>query len=247
VFVKRGNEVAGIDFKFNAWGNKYRGYDDDDKLPERLLAGLGIQRFTAPIVLEGGSIAVDGAGTLMTTEECLLNANRNPGLSRASLEQTLAEYLGIRHVLWLPYGLEDDETDGHIDNVAAFAGPGLVLLNWTEDESDANFARMRANEAALQAARDARGQRLEIIKVLEPPRAVGGNGRRLPLSYLNFYIANDVVFAPCFHHALDRAAAVALGACFNTKEIVQLPMADVVAGGGGIHCITQQQPAGGPL
>lgn len=245
VFVKHGGEIAGIDWQFNAWGSKYREFEDDDRLPERLLGALGLRRFAAPMVLEGGGVAVDGAGTLMTTEECLLNPNRNPALSRSEIEKTLCDYLGIEKVIWLPYGLEDDETDGHIDNVAAFAAPGLVLLDWTEDESDPNFARMRANEAALKAARDRRGQQLEIIKVLAPPRAVGWNGRRLPLSYLNFYIANDAVFAPSFGHALDRTVVAVLGECFPAQKVVQLPMEDVVVGGGGIHCITQQQPARG--
>ena len=245
IFVKCGSQIAGVDWKFNAWGNKYHGFDDDDKLPERLLAELGIRRFAAPLVLEGGSIAVDGAGSLITTEECLPNPNRNPGLMRADIEKALTDYFGVRHIIWLPYGLEDDETDGHIDNVAAFAPPGLVLLNWTDDESDPNYARMRANEKALKAAQDRIGQPLEIIKVVEPPRATGWNGRRLPLSYLNFYVANEAVFVPSFDHPFDREAAATLGACFHTKEVVQLPMEDVVVGGGGIHCITQQQPARG--
>ncbi|MFZ1989965.1 MAG: agmatine deiminase family protein [Alphaproteobacteria bacterium] len=245
VFVKRGNEIAGIDWKFNAWGGKYRGYEDDDKLPERLLRELGIERFAAPIVLEGGSIAVDGAGSLMTTEECLLNANRNPGLARADIERALTDYCGVRRIMWLPYGLEDDETDGHIDNVAAFAAPGMVLLNWTDDESDPNFIRMRANEKALKAAQDRTGQRVEIIKIKEPPRAVGWNGRRLPLSYLNFYVANEAVLAPSFDHPLDRETAAILRDCFPSRKVVQLPMLDVVVGGGGIHCITQQQPLSG--
>ncbi len=245
IFVRRGSEIAGVDWKFNGWGNKYRGYEDDDKLPARLLAELGIPRFEAPIALEGGSVSTDGAGTLLTTEECLLNPNRNPAFARADIEKLLTDYFGASHIMWLPYGLEDDETDGHIDNVAAFAAPGLVLLNWTEDESDPNFARMQANERALKKSRDERGQAFEIIKLCEPPRAAGPDGRRLPLSYLNFYIANEAVFAPCFDHPLDREAAATLCECFPGRKVVQLPMQDVVAGGGGIHCITQQQPAAG--
>jgi agmatine deiminase len=242
-FVKRKNEIAGVDWKFNAWGNKYRGYDDDDKLPARLLDELGIKRFEAPIVLEGGAIAVDGAGTLMTTEECLLNPNRNPDASRVEIEATLAAYLGIKRIVWLPYGLDDDETDGHIDNVAAFAPGGVTLLNWTDDEGDANFARMRANERALKEARDAKGQPFEVVRLPQPQSAIGWNGRRLPLSYLNFYATGDAVFAPSFDHTLDKEAAAILSKCFVGRKIVQLPMADVAVGGGGIHCITQQQPA----
>ncbi|HXZ68586.1 MAG TPA: agmatine deiminase family protein, partial [Alphaproteobacteria bacterium] len=245
VFVRRGAEIAGVDWRFNAWGNKYTGYEDDDKLPERLLSELGIRRFAAPIVLEGGSVAVDGAGTLMTTEECLLNPNRNPGVSRADIEKVLTDYCGVRRIMWLPYGLEDDETDGHIDNVAAFAAPKVVLLNWSDDESDPNFLRMRANEEALKAAQDRAGQNVEIVRVQEPPRALGWNGRRLPLSYLNFYVANEAVFAPAFDSPLDHEAAAILRDCFPSRKVVQLPMLDVVAGGGGIHCITQQQPLSG--
>lgn len=245
IFVRRGNEIAGTDWKFNAWGNKYRSFADDDKLPERLLAELGIERFAAPIVLEGGAILSDGAGTLLTTEECLLNPNRNPGLSRTEIEKTLADFLGIRRVVWLPFGLDDDETDGHIDNVASLAASGMVLLNWSDDQSDTNFARMQANERVLKSSRDARGQGFEIIKLREPPRAIGPNGRRLPLSYLNFYATNEAVFAPSFDHVLDGEAASILSECFPGRKVVQLPMHDVVVGGGGIHCITQQQPARG--
>jgi agmatine deiminase len=239
-------EIAGTDWRFNGWGGKYPDYAEDDRIPERVLAKWGVRRLEAPLVLEGGSIAVDGEGTLYTNEECLLNPNRNPGLSRADIEQVLGDYLGVRRIVWMPWGLEDDETDGHIDNAAALAGPARVLLNWTRELDDANAARMNANKIALLAARDARDRAIEVIEVPQPSLEMAWNGHRLPLSYLNFYVVNGAVIAPSFDDPLDGEAKRILSAAFKGREIVQVLARDIVVGGGGIHCITQQVPAGAP-
>lgn len=198
------------------------------------------------MVLEGGAIASDGDGTLYTTEECLTNPNRNPGLSREAIDRTLTDYLGLPHTVWLPIGLEDDETDGHIDNCAALCAPGRLLLNSPDDPSDANTARTQTNRTAVERQRDARGRRIEIIDMPQPKRELAWNGHRLALSYLNFYVCNGAVIAPSFDLPEDFEAGRILGAAFPGREIVQIPARDIVQGGGGIHCITQQVPAGTP-
>jgi agmatine deiminase len=237
-------EIAGTDWRFNGWGGKYPDFAEDDRIPERVLEKWGVRRLEAPLVLEGGSIAVDGEGTLYTNEECLLNPNRNPAHARADIERVLAGYLGVRRIVWMPWGLEDDETDGHIDNVAALAGPARVLLNWTEDANDPNATRMNANKVALLAARDAQGRAIEVIEMPQPSLEMAWNGHRLPLSHLNFYVVNGAVIAPSFDGPLDGEAKRILCAAFKGREIVQVPARDIVVGGGGIHCITQQVPAG---
>ena len=248
IFVVRGagalREIAGTDWRFNGWGGKYEPHADDDRIPKRVLAEWRIPRFAVRVVLEGGSIAVDGEGTLYTTEECLLAQNRNPEFSRGDIEARLRDNLGVSHIVWLPLGVDDDETDGHIDNVAALAGPARLLLNWATDKDDPNFKRMRANEAALSKQRDAKGRHIDVIEVPQPPRKMGWNDQRLPLSYLNFYVCNGAVIAPRFDDPLDADAKRILAAAFPAREIVQVPALDIVPGGGGIHCITQQVPDG---
>jgi agmatine deiminase len=239
-------EIAGTHWRFNGWGEKYPDYGEDVRISERVLEKWGVRRIEVPLVLEGGSIAIDGEGTLYTNEECLLNPNRNPGHSRADIECVLREYLGVRHVVWMPWGLDDDETDGHIDNAAALAGPARVLLNWTQDAGDLNAARMKANKVALLGARDARERTIEVIEMPQPKQEVAWNGHRLPLSYLNFYVVNGAVIAPSFTDPLDGEAKRILSAAFKGREIVQVPARDIIVGGGGIHCITQQVPAGAP-
>jgi agmatine deiminase len=191
---------------------------------------------------------VDGYGTLLTTEECLFNDNRNPELTRQQIEERLALHLGVRRIIWLDQGLEDDETGGHVDMIACFAGPGRVLLHMPEDRSDINFSRMQENKQRLEAARDARGQKLEIIEVPQPRRNLRrADGRRLSTSYVNFYIANGGIVMPSFDDPNDKVAAEIIGAAFPGREVVQVPSLDIAAGGGVIHCITQQQPAGTAL
>ena len=249
VFVIDGTGgVAGIDWRFNAWGNAYQGFENDARVAGEILGRLGMRRYEGPMIFEGGSISVDGCGTLLTTEECLLNDNRNPELTRQQIEERLALYLGIRRIIWLDQGLEHDETSGHVDMIACFAGPGRVLLHTSEDAGDPNFARMRENRQRLETARDARGRKLEIIEVPQPRRNLRrGDGRRLCTSYINFYIANGGIVMPAFDDPNDEAAARIIGEAFPDREIVQVPALDIAAGGGVIHCITQQQPKGTAL
>ena len=235
--------VAGVDWGFNAWGDKFDNYENDAAVAGAILEHLKMPAYRAPLVLEGGSIHVDGEGTLLTTEQCLLNANRNPKLSRKQIEQHLRAHLGIRQIIWLGQGLEDDDTDGHVDNVACFVRPGVVLALSTEDEDDGNYTALQDNLARLRAAKDAAGRSLEVIEIPQPARRTGEDGRRLALSYINFYIANGGVVMPSFEDAKDEGAFAIVAKCFPDREVRQLPMLDVVCGGGGIHCITQQQPA----
>jgi len=248
IFVTDGREgVAGVHWRFNAWGNKYHGYDNDAAFGGHVIEALDMRGYDGPMVLEGGSVAVDGEGTLMTTEQCLLNPNRNPNLSRQQIEERLALYLGITKVIWLGEGLEDDETDGHIDNIACFAGPGRVMLYTPKEKGGLNDRVMRDNLARLKASRDARGRALEIIEVPEPKRRERHDGRRLDMSYVNFYYANYGIVMPSFDDPMDAVAAEVLEKTFPDRRIVQVPALDIVEGGGGIHCITQQQPVGRAL
>jgi agmatine deiminase len=234
--------IAGVDWRFNAWGGKYQKYDRDAAVAEAVLEHLDVAREAAPLVLEGGSIHVDGEGTLLTTEECLLNPNRNPDLGRDEIEALLGAYLGVRQVIWLGQGLEQDETDGHVDNLACFVRPGVVLALTSDDPDDGNYAALSDNLDRLRAARDAKGRELEVIEVAQPARGEDDGGLRLGMSYVNFYIANGGVVMPSFEDGKDGAARDTIAACFPDREVRQVPALDIVHGGGGIHCITQQQP-----
>ena len=248
LFVSDGNDgVASVHWRFNAWGNKYHGYDNDAAFGRQVIEALDMRRYDGPMVLEGGSIAVDGQGTLITTEQCLLNPNRNPNLSRQQIEERLALYLGITKVVWLGEGLEDDETDGHVDNIAAFAGPGRVLLYTPSDKGGINDRVMRDNVARLKATRDAQGRSFEVIALPEPARRERHDGRRLDMSYINFAFANYGIVMPSFDDPADKVALDVMAKTFPERRIVQVPASDIVQGGGGIHCITQQQPAGQAL
>ena len=197
------------------------------------------------MVMEGGAIDVDGQGTVMATRSSLLNPNRNPTLDSRQIEERLALYLGVRKIVWLPNGLVDDETDGHIDNVARFVGPGRVLCAVASDPDDRNHRILLENLAALEGQTDALGRALEIVELPLPAPRTGPAGQ-LPLSYLNFYIANGGIVLPAFDAELDEQARETIAALFPDREVVQVAALDIVRGGGGIHCITQQQPAGVP-
>jgi agmatine deiminase len=235
--------LAGVDWLFNAWGNKYQDYANDAAVAGAVLKHLSVPAYEAPMVLEGGSIHVDGEGTLLTSEQCLLNANRNPDLSRTQIENLLRDYAGVRQIIWLGQGLVDDETDGHVDNLACFVRPGVVLALSTDDPADANYGALQDNLARLHAAKDAAGRDLEVIEVPQPARRMDADGRRLALSYINFYIANGGIVMPSFEDAKDEAAFAIVSQCFPDRKVRQIPLLDIVRGGGGIHCITQQQPA----
>ncbi|EDN69430.1 peptidylarginine deiminase [Beggiatoa sp. PS] len=237
--------LAGIDWQFNAWGENRENladYQQDVILAQHLLEYSQIPRYVAPFVLEGGAICVDGEGTLLTSEECLLNPNRNPNLTRSDIEKLLHDYLGISKVLWLGQGLQDDETAGHIDNLACFVRPGVVVALTCHDPQDNNYAPLQDNLHRLRCATDAKGRQLKIIEIEQPAYREDHNGLRLALSYMNFYIANGGIIMPTFSDPADKAAIATLTQTFPNHQIVPVDILDLIYGGGGIHCITQQQP-----
>ena len=242
--VSDGGEVAGVSWEFNAWGRKYRGFGDDAALAGLLLDRLGVRRFDAPFVLEGGAIHSDGEGTVLTTESVLLNPNRRMAGSRDAAEALLRDWIGAEKVIWLPAGLVEDETDGHIDNVACFAAPGRVLALAAPGPSDPNHAALAANLALLSAERDARGRRIDVVPLKQTTR-VDTAGMPLAASYINFYIANDGIVMPSFASHEDDAAAATVRETFPGRRVVQVDARPIIRGGGGIHCITQQQPRKG--
>jgi len=240
-------EGAFNDWIFNAWGNKYEELKRDDSIPLRLEPILKLPRFAPGIVMEGGSIEVNGAGCVLTTEQCLLNRNRNPELTRAQIEQYLKDYLGVTKVLWLGEGIVGDDTDGHIDDIARFVAPKVIVCAIEEDPADANYEILQDNLARLRSMTDEAGNSFEIV-TLPMPGIVGGTNtetrdlERLPASYANFYIANNVVLAPVFGRANDTRAVETLQKLFPTHRVVPINCEPLVWGMGTIHCVTQQQP-----
>ncbi len=234
--------LAGVDWGFNAWGEKFHPYDQDALIAERLLEHLGVSRYAAPLIMEGGSLHVDGEGTLLTSEECLLNPNRNPSLDRAAIEDLLCRYLGVEAFVWLGQGLDKDDTDGHVDNIACFVRPGVVMAVTCDDPSDANHAILQDNLTRLRRTRDARGHDLEVIELPLPREVRYLQGQRLALSYVNYYIANGGIVMPSFGDANDAVAFDVVSKAFPDRKVVQVRADAILAGGGGIHCITQQQP-----
>jgi agmatine deiminase len=235
-------EIAGIDWIFNGWGGLHNEFALDAKVAAELIRLRGCPAFQAPIVLEGGAFSGDGAGTLLVTEECLLDPRRNPGKSKAEIEAVLRDYLGITKVIWLGRGYEGDETGGHIDEIACFVKPGAVMIQMTNDPEDANYLVQHDNYARLRSAFDAGGNRLDVIEIPQPARRAHGR-RRLTLSYINFAFANGGVIMPSVGDACDDVAFRIFTGVFPDRKVVQLLADDLVIGGGGIHCITQQEPA----
>lgn len=235
------------DWTFNAWGNKYEELKKDDVVPVRLEKVLGLRRFEPGIVMEGGSIEVNGTGCVLTTEQCLLNPNRNPHLSRSDIEQYLKDFLGVTKVLWLGEGIVGDDTDGHIDDIARFVAPNVITCAVEDDPADANYELLQDNLARLKSMTDTTGRPFEIV-TLPMPGIVGGTSTstrdldRLPASYANFYIANNVVLAPVFGHANDTRAVETLQTIFPGRQVVPINCEPLVWGMGTIHCVTQQQP-----
>jgi agmatine deiminase len=227
---------TGVHFRFNGWGEKFTPHDADEETGGWLIEHLGDPQVRAELVLEGGSIAVDGEGTLLTTEQCLLNPNRNPGWSRESIEERLREHLGAERVVWLGHGLvEDRDTDGHVDLIASFCAPGRVLLQ-SVPEGNPNFARCECNRRRAEAAG------LEVVPV-EQLAYVEVAGERVAVSYLNHYVCNGAVIAPVAGTDGDEPALATIGAAFPDREVVPVPGRVLAYGGGGPHCITQQVPA----
>ena len=238
----RGRDVALVKWEFNAWGNKYEDLLPDGGAGRAVAEASGLRVFTPGVVLEGGSIDSDGEGTILTTEQCLLNPNRNPGLGRAGLERVLAENLGAEKVVWLKSWIEGDDTDGHVDDIARFVAPRTVAVASETDASDPNHDALEADARLLEAGRDAKGRALEVVRIPMPPRADGPEGR-LPASHLNFYIGNSAVLVPTFGGESDRAALRSLEGAFSTREVVGIDCRALVHGLGTVHCVTQQVPS----
>jgi agmatine deiminase len=256
--------VRGVDWIFNAWGGLdgglYFPWDRDDAVAQKVLEIEGRDRYRAPFVLEGGAIHVDGQGTLVTTEQCLLNRNRNPGLSRENIEALLRRYLSVEAIVWLGRGVYLDETDGHVDNLCAFVKPGELVLSWTDERSDPQYEISRDALERLMQARDARGRRFKVHRLVQPgplhitreeaegvdaaegsqPREAGG---RLAGSYVNFYLGSRRVVVPLLDARRDAAALRRLRSLFPGREVVGVPGREILLGGGNVHCITQQVPA----
>lgn len=234
---------AAVDFVFNGWGEKFAPWDQDDELAARLAEHLALPRYRAPFVLEGGAIAVDGEGTLITTEQCLLNPNRNPGLSRVEIEAGLQRYLGVERIVWIPFGLaDDDDTDGHVDNVACFVAPGVVLVQACDDTSRPDHERLAINRRCLDGARDAAGRAIEVVEVPVLPFVETARGTRA-VPYLNYYVANGIVVVPVAGHRSDQRILDLIGSFYPGREVVAVAGDALAHGGGGVHCITQQVPS----
>ena len=256
-------ERRGVDWQFNAWGGElgglYSPWMQDDAMAAAVCGYEGVDRYRAPFVLEGGAIHSDGDGSLLVTEECLLNPNRNPNLSRAEIEVLLREYTGAEIVVWLGLGVVNDETDGHVDNLCCFIRPGVLALTWTDDRTDPQYERSLDARRRLETATDARGRRFEVHLLHQPgpltitdEEAAGVHpvtgtqprvaGERLAASYVNFYPANDRVIVPLLDDDRDHAAIEVLATLFPDREIVGVPAREILLGGGNIHCITQPVP-----
>jgi agmatine deiminase len=234
---------AGVAWQFNAWGNKYTPYTNDAALAGRILTRADVASYRGPMICEGGAIHCDGEGTLLTTEQCLLNTNRNANLTRQQVEERLVLFTGARRIVWLGDGFSDDETDGHVDNIACFTAPGRVLVGVPAAKSHPDHAPVMEAIRRLRAARDAQGRAFEIVEIVQPRHErVDGRGRLLQSSYVNFYLPNGGVVMPSFDDPNDEAARAVLADCFPGRDILQIDALDIVEGGGGIHCITQQEP-----
>ncbi|MDD4252682.1 MAG: agmatine deiminase family protein [Methanoculleus horonobensis] len=240
---KTGNLVM-VNWTFNAWGNKYAELMEDSRIPLAMNREMELPLFTPGIVLEGGSIEVNGCGTVITTEACLLNPNRNPHLAREEVEAYLEAYLGAGHVIWLKQGIAGDDTDGHVDDIARFVNPTTVFCALEENEDDENYAVLQENYEILLSSTDQDGNLLTVIPLPMPGRV--GGAERLPASYANFYIGNTVVLVPVFKHPNDRIAVARIQQVFPDREVVGIDCTAMVAGFGAVHCISQQQPSAAP-
>jgi agmatine deiminase len=234
-------ERAIVDWAYNAWGGKYPPFDLDDAIPEQVARHRKLPLFRPRMVLEGGSIEVNGCGTLLTTEACLLNPNRNPQLSKAEIERHLCDYLGVSNVLWLGEGITGDDTDGHIDDLARFVDPTTVVTVVEEDPADANYGILQDNLNRLRTLRDQDKRGLRIVE-LPMPGVVEHHGQRLPASYANFYIANGIVLVPTYRHAHDTKALQILQKEFPSRRVIGVDSTELIWGLGSFHCITQQEP-----
>jgi agmatine deiminase len=236
------NQKAVVDWGYNAWGGKYPPFDLDDVVPTRIAKEFNLPLFTPDIVMEGGSVEFNGAGTIMTTTACLLNKNRNPHLTKEQIETYLKEFYGQEQVLWLGDGIVGDDTDGHIDDITRFINENTVLTVVEEDPTDENYEILQENLATLRSFRLLNGEPLHIIE-LPMPAPVIYDETRLPASYANFYIANDVVVVPIFNDKNDQRALDIIQGCFPTRKVIGINSVDIIWGLGSFHCLSQQEPA----
>jgi agmatine deiminase len=240
--VNAAGAIAGSTWRFNAWGGKYEPYDQDARMGSRILEHAGVREYPSALTAEGGGVTVDGEGTVITTETCFLNPNRNPSWTRAEVEAELCRTLGAEKVIWIPGDPTDPETDGHVDGIAAFVEPGRVLVEVNPDRTDPHFEIGQINRAALMHQKDARGRELQLEFIDEgiyhPGVWNGGCS-----SYVNSYLANGAVIVPGYGYERDGAAVETYRRLYPEREIIQLQIHDIAIGGGGVHCITQQQPA----
>jgi len=243
IFLTRNRDprLAVVDWDYNAWGNKYPPFDLDEVVPTRLAEILKLPVFYPHMILEGGSIDVNGGGALLTSESCLLNKNRNPNLSREEIEQRLRDYLGVREILWLGDGIVGDDTDGHIDDLTRFISERTIVTVVEENRDDENYKRLQENLKRLREIK-IDGRKLNIL-TLPMPKKIVREGLRLPASYANFYIANTCVFVPTFADPNDQAALSILGECFPDRSVIGIDCRELIWGLGTFHCLTQQQPA----
>jgi agmatine deiminase len=258
-FVTNGSSLRAVDWDFNAWGGLYTDFSLDQQVARKVAEIEEAERYKAPLIMEGGSIHVDGQGTLLTTKECLLNENRNPQLNQAQIETYLHAYLNVERIIWLERGIYLDETSGHVDNICCFLRPGEVALAWTDDTSDPQYEISRENAEILKSTVDGRGRRLKVHRVHVPapvtitqaesegvlpvdgtlPRLAGD---RLAASYVNFYFCNGGAVVPTFNDPMDAVALAQLQALLPERKVVGVPSREILLGGGNIHCITQQVP-----
>ena len=239
--INDAGDLAGACFDFNAWGGNYAPFDADATAGPKVASHLAARLFQSPMIAEGGGITVDGEGTLITTETCFLNPNRNPGWSKGEVEAELCRMLGVSKVIWLPGDPTESETNGHVDGLAAFVGPGRVLLEAAFDYTHPRYDLLMENRRALQGQSDAHGRLLDVIFIEDAWQCE--STEHFCASYINSYLANGAVIMPCYDLPTDQRAKAVYEQLFPQRQVVQLRINDIAPGGGGIHCITQQQPA----
>lgn len=235
------HERAIVDWGYNAWGGKYPPFDLDDAVPQHVAKFRNLPLFTPGIVMEGGSLDVNGCGTLLTTEACLLNPNRNPDLDRGQIEAHLRDYLGVRNILWLSDGIVGDDTDGHVDDLTRFVDGNTVVTVVEPDPADENHAPLKENSERLRTMKDQDGRLLRVVE-LPMPRCIEHDGQRLPASYANFYIANGIVLVPTYRDPRDAEALRILQSVFPKHRVIGVDSLELIWGLGSFHCISQQEP-----
>ena len=243
LFVRRGEDLSFVNWEFNSWGGKYQ-WLNDTRAPEAVAEYLGVTHWDVPVVMEGGSLELNGLGVALTTRQCLLTPERNPHLGEAGLERYLRDYLGITKLLWLDEGLEGDHTDGHIDTITRFTDERTIVTCVEDDPSDANHATMRANLERLRSFTDQDGRPFRIVELPLPATRLEGAEGRLPPTYANFYIGNGFVVVPVYGDPNDEKALEVLRPLFPGREVIGLSSRELIRGGGSFHCVTQQQPQG---